>query len=69
MKDNKPRYTLRVEYELLRKFEYVAKHNARTINRELEFLMTKRVSDYEKKYEKIPEEIYKRDSEENGNQK
>lgn len=63
MKDNKPRYTLRVDYELLRKFEYVAKYNARTMNKELEFLMKKRVSDYEKKYEKIPEEVYKRDPE------
>lgn len=63
MKDNKARFTLRTTHELLDKFGYVADFYGRTKNKELEYLMKKRVADYEKRYEKIPEEVYKHKSE------
>ncbi len=63
MKDEKARFTLRTSYELLDKFGYVADFYGRNKNREIEYLMKKRVADYEKRYEKIPEEVYKHDTE------
>ena len=39
MKDNKSRYTLRVEQELLNKLGYIAEYEGRTKNRELERLV------------------------------
>ena len=63
MKDTKARYTLRTAPELLRKFEYVAKFNGRSMNKELECIMKNHVSDYEQGYEKIPEKVYKHDTE------
>lgn len=59
MKDDKARFTLRTSYELLDKFGYVADFYGRNKNRELEYMMKKRIADYEKKYEKIPEEVYR----------
>ena len=55
MKDDKARFTLRTSHELLNKFGYISEYYGRSKNKELEHLMRKRVSDYEKKYEKIPE--------------
>lgn len=63
MKDDKARFTLRTSQELLNKFGYISEYYGRSKNKELEHLMRKRVSDCEKKYEKIPEEVYKRDPE------
>ena len=63
MKDNKARFTLRTTHELLDKFGYVADFYGRNKNREIEYLMKKRVADYEKRYEKIPEEVYKHEPE------
>ncbi len=63
MKDDKARFTLRTSYELLNKFGYVADFYGRNKNRELEYMMKKRVADYEKRYEKIPEEVYKHNTE------
>ena len=63
MKDDKARFTLRTSYELLNKFGYVADFYGRNKNRELEYMMKKRVADYEKRYEKIPEAVYKHDTE------
>lgn len=63
MKDDKARFTLRTSYELLDKFGYISEYYGRSKNKELEYLMKKRVSDYERRHEKIPEEIYKSNSE------
>ena len=38
---------------LLRKFGYVAEYNARSANREVEFLMKKRIAEFEKNHGKI----------------
>lgn len=53
MKAKKLKFTVRVEEDLLRKFGYVAEYNARSANREVEFLMKKRIAEFEKKHGKI----------------
>ncbi len=47
------KFTLRTEEELLRKFQYVAEFNARSTNKELEVIMKKHVSEFEKENGKI----------------
>ncbi len=47
MKDNLCRFTLRVDRELLDKFGYVAEHEGRAKNRELEQLVKRRVAEFE----------------------
>lgn len=50
MKDNFSRYTLRVSPMLLYKLGYIAEFEGRTKNKELEQLMKKRISDFEKEH-------------------
>ncbi|MDE6912221.1 MAG: Arc family DNA-binding protein [Lachnospiraceae bacterium] len=47
------KFTVRVNEETLKKFRYVAEYNARSANRELEFLMKKHIDEFEKTHEKI----------------
>ncbi len=47
MKDNLPRFTLRVPQLLLDKIAYIADFEGRTKNKELEQLMKKRISEFE----------------------
>lgn len=47
MKDNLPRYTLRVPQELLDKIAYIAEYEGRSKNREIEQLMKKRIAEFE----------------------
>jgi hypothetical protein len=47
------KFTVRTSTELLRKFRYVAKYNARSANRELEILMKRHVAKFEKLYGEI----------------
>ena len=42
------KFTVRVNEETLKKFRYVAEYNARSANRELEFLMKKHIDEFEK---------------------
>ena len=49
----KSKFTIRVEDEILKKFRYVAEYNARSANREVEFLMRKRIIEFEKAHGKI----------------
>ena len=53
MTDNKSRYTLRVEQELLDKLGYIAEFEGRTKNRELEQMIKKRMAAFEKEHGKI----------------
>lgn len=53
MPSNTAKFTLRTEPELLEKFKFVAEYNARSANRELEVLMKKHVSEFEKVHGKI----------------
>lgn len=48
MKDNLPRYTLRVNQILLDKLDYIAKYEGRSKNKELEQMIKKRIADFEK---------------------
>lgn len=47
------KFTIRIDAELLKKFRFVAGYNARSANRELEVLIRKHISDFEKKHGKI----------------
>lgn len=53
MKDNLPRYTLRVSQALLDKLAYISEYEGRTKNKELEQLIKKRISEFEKQHGEI----------------
>lgn len=55
MKDNLPRYTLRVPRVLLDKLEYIADYEGRTKNKELEQLIKKRIAEFEQIHGEITE--------------
>lgn len=54
MGDNKARYTLRVDPELLEKLGFIAEYEGRTKNRELEQLIKRRIRDFEIEHGEIP---------------
>lgn len=54
MTDNKSRFTLRVDPELLEKLGYVAEYEGRTKNRELEQLIKRRIREFEAAHGEIP---------------
>ena len=51
--DEKSRYTLRTEQELLDKLGYIAGYEGRTKNRELEQLIKRRILEFEAEHGKI----------------
>ena len=53
MKDNLPRYTLRIPQILLDKLGYIAEYEGRTKNREIEQLIKRRVEEFEEIHGKI----------------
>ncbi len=53
MKDNLPRYTLRIEHGDLKKLSYIAEYNGRSKNREIEQLIRWHIREFEKKHGKI----------------
>lgn len=56
MKDNLPRYTLRIPQELLEKLGYIAAYEGRTKNKEIEQLIKKRIEEFEKLHGTIPKD-------------
>ena len=54
MRSNISKFTLRIDTEMLLKFRYVAEYNGRSANRELDRLIRKQVSEFEKTIEKVP---------------
>ena len=54
MTDDKSRYTLRVDQELLDKMAYIAEYEGRSKNKELEQMIKKRIADFESEHGKIP---------------
>jgi len=50
MKDNLPRFTLRVSRTLLDKLEFIAEFEGRTKNKELEQMIKRRVADFEREH-------------------
>lgn len=57
MKDNLPRYTLRISQRLLNKLDYIAEYEGRSKNKELEQLIKKRIAEFEKEHGSIPNDI------------
>ena len=47
VKDNLPRYTLRIPQILLDKLGYIAEYEGRTKNKEIEQLVKKRIAEFE----------------------
>ena len=54
MKDNLPRYTLRIPQVLLDKLGYIADYEGRTKNKEIEQLIKKRIAEFEEQHGEIP---------------
>lgn len=54
--DDKVRYTMRIDRNLLDKFGYIAEYDGRTKNRELEQMIKRRIAEFEKEVGKI--ELY-----------
>jgi len=50
MKDNLPRYTLRIPQILLDKLAFIAEYEGRTKNKEIEQLIKKRIEEFEAKH-------------------
>ena len=48
------KFTLRIDSELLKKFHIVADYNSRSTNRELEVLIKRQVTNFEKEHGEIP---------------
>ena len=53
MKDNLPRYTLRIPQVLLDKLAYIAEYEGRTKNKEIEQLIKRRIAQFETKHGSI----------------
>lgn len=47
MKDNLPRFTLRISQVLLDKLAFIAEYEGRTKNKEIEQLIKKRITEFE----------------------
>ena len=56
MKDNLPRYTLRIDGQLLNKLHYVAAYDCRSVNRQLEMLIKRCVNEFEGLHGEITDE-------------
>ena len=55
MKDDFPRYTLRIPQILLDKLGYIAEYEGRTKNKEIEQLIKKRIAEFEAEHGVIDE--------------
>ena len=53
MKQKQSKFTLRIGSKTLHKFDYMAKRNLRSINKELERVIKKYIEEYEKRYGKV----------------
>ena len=53
MKDNLPRFTLRIPQILLDKLGFIAEYEGRTKNKEIEQIITRRVEEFEEIHGKI----------------
>ena len=53
MKDNLPRYTLRIPQILLDKIGFIAEYEGRTKNKEIEQLIKRRIEEFEEIHGKI----------------
>lgn len=56
MKNDYPRYTLRIPQDLLDKLGYIADYEGRTKNKEIEQLIKKRIAEFEAVHGEIKQE-------------
>lgn len=56
MKKNILNITLHIEKKLLRKFQYIAKSECRSANKDIEQYIKRKISVYEQKHGQIPDE-------------
>ena len=49
-----PKFTFRVDAEVLEKLRYIADSNLRTVNKELEMIVKQHIAKYEKEHGAIP---------------
>lgn len=54
MDDNLFRYTMRIDKKLYEKFRYIADYSGRSVNREIEQMLKRRVEKFEKEHGEIP---------------
>ena len=57
MKDNIPRYTMRIERSLLDRLQYNAQYEGRTANKQLEQLVKRCIREFETELGKITDEM------------
>ena len=57
MKDNLPRYTMRIERPLLDRLQYISKYEGRTANKQLEQLVKRCVKEFEAEHGEITDEM------------
>lgn len=57
MKDNLPRYTMRIERPLLDRLQYISKYEGRTANKQLEQLVKRCINEFEAEHGKITDEM------------
>lgn len=57
MKDNLPRYTMRIERKLLDRLHYIAEYEGRTANKQLEYLVRRCIAKFEKLNGTITDEM------------
>ena len=57
MKDNLPRYTMRIERPLLDRLQYITKYEGRTANKQLEQLVKKCIAEFESEHGEITDEM------------
>ena len=50
MKDNKTRYTLRMDAQQLEKLQYIAEYEGRTKNGQLVYMVNRLIEEFEKKH-------------------
>ena len=53
MKDQLPRYTMRIQRQLLDKLQYIAKYEGRTANKQLEQLVKRCIHEFEAQHGEI----------------
>lgn len=53
MLSNLPKYTLRIQRDLLNKMKYAAEFEGRSTNKQIEFLIKKYIKEFEKTHGKI----------------
>ena len=57
MKDNLPRYTMRINQTLLNKLQYISQYEGRSANKQLEQLVKRCIKEFEAEHGEITEEM------------